>query len=102
MARVSPEETPFAHRDEQYLTAVIAIWLDASEDRVPHERWSDDLWEKIRGDADCVYVNFLANEGEARIRAAYGDRNFERLAEINAKYDPENVFRFNQNIRPQA
>lgn len=46
-----------------------------------------------------VYVNFLGNEGEARVRAAYGP-NYERLVEVKRRYDPENVFDMNQNIVP--
>jgi FAD binding domain-containing protein/berberine-like enzyme len=102
MARVGNGETAFAHRDKRYLTAVLALWLDPAEDRVPHEQWAESLWGKVRADADGVYVNFLENEGEVRIREAYGEENFSRLAQVKAKYDPENVFRFNQNIQPQA
>lgn len=46
-----------------------------------------------------VYVNYLGNEGEERVKAAYGI-NYERLAILKSKYDPTNLFRFNQNIRP--
>ena len=49
-----------------------------------------------------MYVNFLENEGEVRIREAYGEENFSRLAQVKAKYDPENVFRSNKNVRPQG
>ena len=102
MARVGSEETAFAHRDKQYMTTVLALWLDADEDAAPHHAWADALWNEVRRDADGVYVNFLENEGEARIREAYGEANFARLAQVKAKYDPANVFCFNQNIRPQA
>ena len=49
-----------------------------------------------------VYVNFVADEGEARITEAYNARSLERLRAIKAKYDPGNQFRLNQNIRPAA
>ena len=56
----------------------------------------------IRHDGKGVYVNFLGDEGEARVREAYPGETYERLAEIKRAYDPENLFRFNQNIAPTA
>jgi len=47
-----------------------------------------------------VWLNFIGDEGQARIRAAYGDENYNRLAEVKREFDPGNVFRGNQNIRP--
>jgi FAD/FMN-containing dehydrogenase len=47
-----------------------------------------------------VWLNFIGDEGQARIRAAYGDENYSRLAEVKHEFDPRNVFRGNQNIRP--
>jgi FAD/FMN-containing dehydrogenase len=49
-----------------------------------------------------VYVNFLGNEGEERVRAAYGAEKYEQLAALKNRYDPTNFFRLNQNITPSA
>jgi hypothetical protein len=102
MAKVATDETAFGLRDKRYLTLIVSIWLDAAEDTRSHHAWTESLWERIRPDASGVYVNFLENEGEDRIREAYGNANFARLAEVKAKYDPTNLFRLNQNIRPKA
>jgi hypothetical protein len=99
--RVDNDETAFAHRDRRYFVAVIGIWLDPTEDAAVHERWTGSLWETLRPEGQGVYVNFLENEGPERIREAYPDRTFERLQQIKANYDPENLFRFNQNVSPR-
>jgi FAD/FMN-containing dehydrogenase len=49
-----------------------------------------------------LYVNFLGNESEVRVRAAYGEATYARLARVKADYDPGNVFRLNQNVKPQV
>ncbi len=102
MARVDADETAFAHRDANYLTTVLSLWLDPEDDAVKHNEWADALFSKIRQDADGVYVNFLENEGEERLREAYPEETYNRLAEVKAKYDPTNVFRFNQNVAPRS
>jgi hypothetical protein len=101
-ARVANDETAFANRDKRYFFAAIAVWLDASENGAPHRAWAESLFEKVRHEGSGAYVNFLDNEGEDRIREAYGEANYSRLTHIKAKYDPRNLFRFNQNIRPRA
>ena len=100
MARVGNDETAFPYRDKKYLVLVVGIWLDAAEDPAPHRAWTESLWEEIRPAARGVYVNFLEDEGEDRVREAYSESTYARLAEIKQKYDPTNLFKFNQNIRP--
>jgi len=58
--------------------------------------------QKVRHEAAGAYVDFLEDEGEDRVREAYPEAMFARLAEIKRKYDPTNLFKFNQNIRPRA
>jgi hypothetical protein len=100
LARVPAGATAFGHRDVRYLVAVIGIWLDGSEDTAPHERWVSDLWEQVRGAARGVYVNFVADEGDERVRDAYPPATLARLQAVKRAYDPGNMFRFNQNIKP--
>lgn len=98
--RVAPDATAFAHRQRRYFVAAIAVWLDADEDPAPHEAWTMAMWDILRTEGSGVYVNFLENEGVDRVRDAYPGTTYDRLAAIKGRYDPENVFRFNQNIPP--
>ena len=62
--------------------------------------WAKEYWEALHPhSAGGAYVNFMMEEGQERVMATYGE-NYERLAEIKTKYEPENLFRRNQNIRP--
>lgn len=99
-AQVPEDVTAFAHRKHPYFVAVIGLWLDASEDRAKHEAWTNALWEQIRHERRGVYVNFLQDEGPERVREAYPGETWERLAAIKKRYDPTNLFRFNQNVPP--
>jgi FAD/FMN-containing dehydrogenase len=101
-ARVGNAATAFAHRERRYFVAVIAVWLDQTEDHAVHEAWTSALWEQLRPEGTGVYVNFLEREGDERIREAYPGATYERLQSIKAAYDPGNVFRFNQNILPKS
>ena len=80
----------------------VAAFYEGPTDRPMRERWVADLVAALRQGDDGVYVNFLSDEGEARVRAAYPGRTWERLAEIKARYDPGNLFRLNQNVPPAA
>jgi len=100
VARVSPDETPMARRKTPWLTHPLAVWPDAADDDFWRD-WARGFNKDMKSfSSDGVYLNFIGNEGEDRIIAAYGKENYDRLAEIKAQYDPDNVFRFNQNIKP--
>ena len=101
MGRVDRDATAFAHRERRYFVAIIGVWLDAAEDAAVHDAWTESLWQTIRHEGSGVYVNFLENEGAERVRDAYPPTTYARLAEIKRRYDPDNLFRFNQNIQPR-
>src|SRR5690606_12414406 len=99
VSRVGETATAFAHRDAQHAININGVWTEPAED-AEHIQWTRDLSTAMEPFATGgVYVNFLGNEGEARVRAAYGP-NYERLVEVKRRYDPENVFDMNQNIVP--
>jgi FAD/FMN-containing dehydrogenase len=100
--RVAPDATAFAHRERKYFVSIINVWLDPSEDAAPHQEWTASLWEKIKDEGNGVYVNFLEKEGDARIHEAYPGETYERLVDVKTAYDPENLFQFNQNIKPRG
>jgi hypothetical protein len=99
MARVAPEATAFAHRKSRILVNLAAIYQDIGETST-HEAWVDRFREALRQGDNGAYVNFVSDEGEAGLRSAYPDGTWERLRSIKRTYDPENLFRLNQNIPP--
>ena len=99
MARVSADETAFAHRSSRIMVNVAAMFERPDEAAV-HEPWVRDLAAALRQDDGGAYVNFLGEEGEARIRQAYPGKTWERLIAIKGRYDPTNLFHLNQNIPP--
>ncbi len=100
IARVPATDTAYAARDAAYDCFPIAIWDDPADDAA-NMMWARQVWTAMRPfSTGAVYVNNLGDEGEDRIRAAYGP-NYARLVALKNKYDPENLFRLNQNIRPK-
>ncbi|MBA3687555.1 MAG: FAD-binding oxidoreductase [Chloroflexi bacterium] len=100
IARVGEDATAFGNRHAVVDFICGATWTDAAEDE-QHMSGARDVWQAVSAHGSSgVYVNNLGSEGEGRIRAAYGAAKYQRLAEIKARYDPENVFHLNQNIRP--
>ena len=102
VARVSEESSPLAGRDAAFVVHPFALWEDSADD----ERmigWARAFREDLRGFATgAVYLNFVGDEGEARVRAAYGPRSYERLAGIKSEWDRENVFRASGNVAPST
>jgi FAD/FMN-containing dehydrogenase len=99
MARVPADATAYAHRGSRIMVNVAAMY-QRPEERPKHAAWVDALSGELLQDDSGAYVGFLADEGEDRVRAAYPGPTWDRLREIKRRYDPDNVFRLNQNIPP--
>ncbi len=97
--RVPAVATAYAHRASKVLVGYITMHGGPSE---PHERWVNDGMLALRQHDTGAYVNFVSNEGPERLRAAYPGATWDRLRQVKAKYDPENLFRRNHNIPPAA
>jgi FAD/FMN-containing dehydrogenase len=101
VARVPEEATAYSQRAAVHNVNIDAVWLPAEEHRAEREpSWARTAYEALAPHQLGVYVNFLGDEGHERVRAAYGEAKYRQLAAIKARYDPENIFRLNQNIRP--
>ena len=99
MARVPADSTAFAHRSSRIMVNVAALYEQLDE-KATHEAWVENFAAALQQADQGAYVNFLSNEGEARVRAAYPGGSWDRLRAIKARYDPDNLFRLNQNIPP--
>ncbi|MFL5673977.1 MAG: FAD-binding oxidoreductase [Chloroflexota bacterium] len=99
IARVPTDATAFAHRRSRIM-AVIATFYEGPEDQAVRERWVTDFSRAIEQDDKGAYVNFVGDEGEERVRAAYPGATWDRLRDVKRRYDPDNVFRRNQNVPP--
>ena len=99
MARVPNDATAFAHRDRKMMINV-ASFYEGPGDRPRREAWVSDFAEALSDGDPSGYVGFLADEGPDRVRAAYPGDTWDRLRRVKAQYDPDNLFRLNQNIPP--
>jgi FAD/FMN-containing dehydrogenase len=99
ISKVADDETPFGGRQAAF-TYNIGCCTE-TEEGFPEERdWARSFWSALEPWHQWVYVNFLENESEERVRTAYGAEKYDRLKSLKRKYDPENFFRLNQNIPP--
>jgi FAD/FMN-containing dehydrogenase len=100
VSRAAAGSTSFSCRDTPFVLNGVAGWMNPAQTE-SQIAWARGLSEAIRPLATGPqYLNFLGDEGDGRVRAAYGEDNYRRLAKLKAGYDPDNFFRLNQNIRP--
>jgi FAD/FMN-containing dehydrogenase len=97
VARVDEDETAFGTRDAGHTLNVVGI-TTTGEGFEQERVWARGLWTALQPHHQNVYVNFLMEEGEERIREAYGPTKYDRLKAVKRQYDPDNFFRLNQNI----
>jgi FAD/FMN-containing dehydrogenase len=97
--RVAPDATAFAYRDATFATVIAGMWPDPSQNE-DNIAWVRGFYEATAPHSEeGGYINFMAGDDQDRIRVNYRD-NYDRLVDIKRKYDPDNLFRLNQNIRP--
>ena len=102
VARVGQDASPLSARDARFVVHPFGMWDDPAEDAASiawARSYRGDLAEFATG---AVYLNFIGDEGEARVRAGYGPGSYERLARVKAEWDPENLFRASGNVPPAA
>jgi FAD/FMN-containing dehydrogenase len=103
--RVGINDTAFNHRNARYNLLIVGIWTDPAA-QADNVRWVRDLWDAMAPySSGGVYVNYLgqeSDEGVERVKSAYGPEKYARLVALKQKYDPTNLFRLNQNIRPSG
>jgi hypothetical protein len=98
-ARVGNNETAWNYRNATWAMVIAGVDPDPSNDELI-TAWARSYWEALHPhSAGGSYINFMMEEGDDRIKATYGD-NYPRLATVKRKYDPANLFRVNQNIKP--
>jgi FAD/FMN-containing dehydrogenase len=100
IARVPNDATAYAHRDAEFVLNIHGHWTDPADDEAG-VAWTRSLFDAVTPYATGgAYVNFLSDEGPERVQDAYPPSVWSRLVEVKRRYDPENVFRLNQNIPP--
>jgi FAD/FMN-containing dehydrogenase len=103
VARVPRDATAYPGRDVDHNIIIDAAWLPEQHDTAgtAETAWARTFLDALQTHRAGVYVNFLGSDDDtSRVRDAYGDDTYRRLADVKAKYDPGNVFHNNKNIQP--
>ena len=103
ISRMGEDETALGRRDVPWCYHALALWMEPdAETAEAHTAWARALADELEEDStDGVYLNYISDEGEDRVRSTYGPK-YDRLVALKDRYDPDNLFRLNQNIRPSA
>jgi FAD binding domain/Berberine and berberine like len=99
VSKVGEDETAFHGRGGGHAFNITG-GTESAQGFDEERQWVRDFWSALEPHHSSVYVNFLMEEGEERVRQAYGAEKYERLKALKRRYDPGNLFRLNQNIRP--
>jgi FAD/FMN-containing dehydrogenase len=99
VGRVDPDVTAVGEREDGFDVSFATGWLPNDPEPERHRGWSRTAWDALAPYSCGLYANFISDEGEAGVEAAYGDRR-ARLSALKAQWDPDNLFRLNANIRP--
>jgi FAD/FMN-containing dehydrogenase len=101
IARVPADDTAYPQRGAAHNVNINAVWVEGDKDAGAHIRWAREAFAALEPTAaGRAYVNFMADEGQERVRAAFGPERYARLRAVKRRYDPDNVFRRNANIAP--
>jgi FAD/FMN-containing dehydrogenase len=103
VSRVAAGATAFGNRQASHAITLDGVWRPGEDFGDRDTAWARRFFAALGGFREGVYVNFLAgDEDPGRVREAYGDSVYDRLADVKTRYDPDNVFHHNQNIRPKT
>ncbi len=102
ISKPGEDESALGRRDVRWCYHALSLWMEPDqESEDAHVAWAKELAADIAPETTTgVYLNFTSDEGEERVRSAYGSGKYERLVALKDRYDPDNLFRLNQNIRP--
>ena len=99
-ARMPEDETAISHRDAPWMYQVLSSWTDTDDDN-PNRAWARGGRDELNQHSEAMsFANFVADDGDASLRIAYGEAKLERLAEVKRAWDPDNVFNLNHNVKP--
>ena len=104
ISRVGEDDTALGRRDVPWCYHALALWMEPDQETADaHIAWARGLSEDLKPHAtDGVYLNYISDEGDERVRSTYGPVKYDRLVALKDRYDPGNMFHLNQNIRPSS
>ena len=104
ISRTGEDETALGRRDVPWCYHALAMWMEPDpETAEAHVAWAKAIADDLKPHTtDGVYLNYTSDDGEERVRSTYGPAKYDRLVALKDRYDPDNMFSLNQNIRPSA